>query len=222
MDLWDHVTADRIEVVEDTETVQRWVDRVALEQLFDPASWRELAVLCEVVPDGEVLPVRGRYAPGGSWQIGVNPYHASEPVWYALADVVAAALISGRAPRITRAVRLVPSGRQAGLCPVALGGELMIDPTTRDVFAAVIEERRRVKEEPTRTPVDRERLDRFLKVLANATSYGIYAEMIRSVLPADGSRSDAMICMAEVLPTPCSPVSHRTGCGMSGTQAAAI
>ena len=52
----------------------------------------------------------------------------------------------------------------------------------QDFFRAVIEERQRARRSDL--PEDeRQRLDSFLKVLANSASYGIYAEMVREELP---------------------------------------
>jgi hypothetical protein len=56
-----------------------------------------------------------------------------------------------------------------------------IDPRNQDFFRVVIEERRRLSSLADFSEVEKERLDKALKVLANAASYGIYAEMIRQV-----------------------------------------
>ena len=60
-----------------------------------------------------------------------------------------------------------------------------IDPR-EDFFARVIETRKTFGERDL-SAAETKRLDRFLKVLANTTSYGIYAEMIRDEQPADRS-----------------------------------
>ena len=182
MGLWAHVITERIELVEDTEAVYALVEQLGPEDLLRPETWQKLAVLVEVEPDGEILPIRARYSDGRSWGIGVNQLHSSEPLWYALPDICAAKLLSGRAPKITRAIRLVPVGQQEGLKEVKLRGEVSIDPRTQDLFQAVIEERHRLPEEKERD-AEQERLYGFLKVFANAASYGIYAEMNRQEQP---------------------------------------
>src|SRR5262249_15302077 len=55
-----------------------------------------------------------------------------------------------------------------------------------DFFRVVIEERKRFSKRTNLTDIERERLDKALKVLANATSYGIYAQMIRQEADAKG------------------------------------
>ena len=63
--------------------------------------------------------------------------------------------------------------------PAKLRGIVEVDPGTQDFFKVVIEERKRLSGRPDISVAEREQLDAFLKVLANAASYGIYAEMNR-------------------------------------------
>lgn len=184
MDLWPLVTAEQIDTVEATEPVQTMLDRVDAERCFDPAFWKGIVGLVQIVPDGDVLPVRSRYAnsPTASWQIGVNPLTAREAVWYTIPDAIAATLLTGRPPQIKRAIRFEPRGRLNGLKPTELRGTVTVDPGERDFFRAVIEERKTLHRRRELSTTERERLDRFLKVLANSASYGIYAEMVRQEL----------------------------------------
>jgi hypothetical protein len=71
------------------------------------------------------------------------------------------------------------STRGEGLKPVKLRGSIEIDPRSQDFFKIAIEERRRLKTRSDLPESEKDRLDKALKVLANATSYGIYAEMNR-------------------------------------------
>ena len=114
------------------------------------------------------------------WQIGVNPLTTGRPLWFAIPDVIASTLLTGRPPKVLSAVRLAPKGQIDDLRPVQLRGEIEVDPAARDFFAAVIEERNSLPDRKGRN----KRLSDFLKVLANATSYGIFAEMIRHELPS--------------------------------------
>jgi hypothetical protein len=54
-----------------------------------------------------------------------------------------------------------------------------VDPRTQDFFRVVIEERHRLQKHTDLPATEKKRLDKALKVLANAASYGIYAEMHR-------------------------------------------
>ncbi len=67
----------------------------------------------------------------------------------------------------------------SGLKPTKLRRAIKIDPKRQDFFKAVIEERKRQSSRGNLYSIEQERLDKALKVLANTTSYGIYAEMNR-------------------------------------------
>jgi len=110
--LWRFVTARRIEVKGTTDEVRALLERVGVEDCLNPATWKPLPALVQIRPRGDVLPVRARYGTERSWGIGSNPLHSDEPLWYALPDVIASQLITGRPPEIIRALKLVSVGQQ--------------------------------------------------------------------------------------------------------------
>jgi hypothetical protein len=201
--LWQLVTADRVETVDVTDEINELLANIRLEDCFDPDRWRNWVVIAELMPAGDVLPVRASYQPTAlqhdergrpqvtDWSIGVNPLHADTPMTYALPDLIASTLHTGRAPQLRGAVRFVPvGGAQPTLTPIALRGRVPVDPEREDFFQRVVEARQQIK----RTTKGHAgclcgdcRLEWFLKILANAGSYGIFAEMIRHEL-ARGSR----------------------------------
>jgi hypothetical protein len=186
MGLWRFIVAKRIDVRDATEEVRAFLEGVTLDGTLRPGEWPHLAYFAQVVPDGDVLPVRARYDNASdAFNIGVNSLASDEALWYAGPDLAASAILTGKAPRIVRAVRLVPMGRQRGLRPVSLRGVVDADPRCGDFFRTVIEERKRCKARDDLPPMDQTRLDRFLKVLANSGSYGILAEQNRQTLPSD-------------------------------------
>ncbi len=180
MGLWAYLTADHLEVVDVTGETRQLLARVTLDDCFDPDFWRQLPVLVQIEPERDVLPVRSRYDGGQAWQIGLNELVGGEPRWYTLADCVASTLLSGTPPRVLRALRLVPRRQHGGLRPVHLRGEIAVDPAAEDFFLRVIELRK--------TLPDKDPLGEFLKVLANSTSYGIFAEMNRQE-PGKGKKA---------------------------------
>lgn len=183
---WQLLLAEQCAAVDATEDVRAMLAGVTPDAVLDPAFWSGLVGYAEVLPSGDVLPVRAAYAgDGGELGIGVNPYHDSEPRWYALPDVVAATLLTGRPPQVLKAWRLAPSGTLAGLHPVRLGGVVPVDPAAGDFFKSVIEERKRVKGRAELSAEERRRLDKFLKVLANSGAYGIFAQFTRKELTKD-------------------------------------
>jgi hypothetical protein len=187
--LWPFVIAKEIFVVENCSAeINRFLSRLSAEELFDPRNWKRLTGFVKIIPNGDILPSRGKYnSETNDWQVAVNhlygnennPHHA---LWYSLPDVAASVLLTGRVPKIVDAFRLRPHGVLPTLRSTALRGTIVVDPRTQDFFKVVIEERKRLA---SRTDIsDREKmlLDKALKVLANATSYGIYAEMNRREL----------------------------------------
>jgi len=193
MGLWDLVTAERVEPATGEEVkreIQTLLDELTLEQCFERSTWTRFVGLVKLDPQSDVLPVRSRYGHTESWGIGVNPFELGEAVkrevgglWYTIPDAVAAKVLTGRTPRVLDGVRLNASrAKSEKLREAHLAGSVAIDPRTDDFFRVVIEERQRARRSDL--PEDeRERLDSFLKVLANSTSYGIYAEMVREELP---------------------------------------
>jgi hypothetical protein len=177
MGLWDLLTAERIEVVDATKDVRTLLVGLTPQRVLDPAFWRSVVGFVQLHPAGDVLPVRAPYDASPGFQIGVNHLTSREPLWVSIPDIIQAALLATAVPDIIRAVRLVPVGRQDGLKPVRLRGTVSVNPGTEDFFRRVVEER--IKLGPTGAAGDPEatRLERFLKVLANSTPYGIYAEM---------------------------------------------
>jgi hypothetical protein len=77
--------------------------------------------------------------------------------------------ISGHIPKVLEALRIIARGKQRGLRPVELRGAISVDPKKEDFFTRVIEYRKQNKTD--------ERLQYFLKILANSTSYGTYLEL---------------------------------------------
>jgi hypothetical protein len=174
------LTAERIRVEDATDRVREMLDRADLvEWCLTPQAWRDIGVtLVEIEPRGAVLPVRAKYDPAtGDYGIGVNPYTYDGHVWHALPDIIAATTLTPEADReqslrVVRAVRLIGEGTQRTLQAVNLRGGRQLDPRRDDPFLAMIEERHRVRD-------DDPRQERFLKVTANSTSYGVLARFDR-------------------------------------------
>ena len=185
LQLWPLLTTESIEITDVTESVRRLLARVTVDHYFDRDLWPKLRFFAQIVPEGDVLPVRGNYdSAGESLNIGINPLFSERSLWYAGPDLVGSTLQTGSPPKVLRAIRLKPNGRQKGLRPVRLRDHVPINPRTDDFFQAVIEAREGLKNDERLTTEERARLDTFLKVLANAGSYGIFAEMNREELPA--------------------------------------
>jgi hypothetical protein len=199
---WDVLTANRLELVDVTEQVRSLVaDPGLFDRLHDRDTWRDdvgvtFVQLADI--DGAILPVRARYEPRhrpatdhvpgrpvtGNLNIGVNPLHyQGGTLTYTLPDVLAATLFGPAAFTIVKATRIRPVGQQAGLRRVRLRGGPWLNPRTRDPFLAMIEQRHRVKHDQALDDAERDRLDLFLKITANAASYGSLARFDRHDRP---------------------------------------
>jgi hypothetical protein len=213
MGLWRFVVAQEVKVVKRCQSsVERFLRRVKADPniLFDPNAWPELTAFVQIVPDGDVLPSRGRYSQASNdWQVAINYLYSDasnskQALWFSLPDAVVSVLLTRRLPKIVNAFRIVPKGKLSKLGPTSLRNTIDVDPAKQDFFKIVIEERKNLSRRRDLSDIERDRLDKALKVLANATSYGIYAEMHR--LESDSKRQ--VTCYG-IDPQPFSPwVTH--------------
>ena len=183
---WTLLTAESLDVVDVTDLYRQLAESDAdelFERCFDPAFWHsEIGVTLVQVenPDGALLPVRGEYDElSDSYGIGVNPLRYEGTLWYMAPDVINAQIHTPNTFTIKQAIQLVPVGIQKGLKSVKLRGGPAIDPTQEDPFVAFIEHRHRTKQNQDLPDEERKRLDQFLKITANATSYGGQARFDR-------------------------------------------
>lgn len=165
--LFDVLTAESVSFDDDTETVRRFVKRITRVGCFRPAMWERFRFFALVQPDNDILPVRTVYNEV-TQNIGNNYLTSDKPLWFAGPDLIASVIRTGRAPRIVRAIGMVPHGKQAGMRSVNLRGMVEIDPYKDDIFRKVIEQRKLHKSD--------EALYYWLKILANSI-YGFFVEL---------------------------------------------
>ncbi len=187
---WDLLTAADYQIDDVTDRARELLASLSLDRLFDPATWPELSFFAKLTPNGDILPVRTKWNLGDARQIGINPLTTEDAVWYAGPDLAASVLLSGRVPQIDEAFAIVPkrgkSGRilrSRGMQPVKLLDAIAIDPRRENFFTRVIEARQLAKKDKELSDAERDRRDLGLKVIANASSYGILAQMDPSDLP---------------------------------------
>ncbi len=186
MNLWPYCVADQLDTVEATDEVRALLADLTVDSMFDPATWRRFVGIALVAPEADILPVRVPYNEHkDGLNIGVNYLTSSTPLWYTLADVAASTLLTGRPPKVLRAIRLTHSGRLPDLRPWTMPGGHVLDPTSEAPWPAMIEHRQRSRRDETLPPEVRERISLFLKITANAGGYGIYAEYNRQARPKD-------------------------------------
>jgi hypothetical protein len=132
--------ADRLVVVEeDPAAVLAELRAILLEDLLDPAGHARLAFrFVELLPDGGWLPHRVPAAK--HWKSQVSELGCDQPLIYAAQDVVRAIQETGVVPRLVRAWRIEPVGRQESLRPVQLPSGRTVQPG-EDLLLALAEER---------------------------------------------------------------------------------
>jgi hypothetical protein len=183
MGLWTLVRANGVTHHDDTSAVIALLARPrdeVVEQLRTKAGWKDLASLVQVKPKHDLFPMRAQYPGGDTLNIGLNHLSADEPQWFTLADVLASKVLTGRTPEVIKAVRFRPKGRQKGLNPIDIAGQT-INPATDDFYQRLIIHRNAIKAKLEKAcGTDKPALEsdeQGIKILANATSYGIFVEL---------------------------------------------
>lgn len=170
---WNVLTSRTVRFDDCTATVRKLVSKTTLENTFDKDFWKHLSFFALVKPKDDILPVRTVYDSGHNKRtqnIGLNYLRSQTPIWYAAPDLIASKILTGKTPRILKALRMVPVGRQRNLKSTNLGGMVEIKPAEMDFYRTVIEQRVSHKKK-------NKSLGEFLKVLANSGSYGLFVEV---------------------------------------------
>jgi hypothetical protein len=183
MQLWRFVIATGIKSSDATKRAQSILESVTLADLGSPRIWPSLVMLVRIKPDAEIVPVRAHYADAQQATIGLNYYTSDSPQWFTLADCIASKLHTGKAAEIVEAIAFSPLRKQRGLRPFEINGdaEYAIDPAKDDFYKRLIELRQATKNKRKGASAAlSDTLDtkqNSLKIMANATSYGIFVEL---------------------------------------------
>jgi len=177
MGLWAFVIGHGITAKEATSDTRTFLDAVSLQDLRKPDTWQNLCTLVRLKPDENILPARCEYDEK-TYTIGLNYLTSQEPLWYTLADCIVSKLLTGRCPRIDKAISYRPGVPQDGLSSVKILGrdDFTIDPTSEDFFKRLVDLRDEAK-------ANRNSDEKALKIIANSTSYGIFIEVNRDDAP---------------------------------------
>jgi hypothetical protein len=182
MGLWRFVIAQGIEWSKTTDKVRALVNTISLDDLQRPDFWPLLTTIVRVAPKTDLFPVRAKYD-GKSPTIGLNHLTSENPLWFTLADVTAARVLTGKAPEIIGAITFSPKETQSLLRPISIAGnaDYRVDPAKDDFFKRLIDLRTTIKTKlKNGAALKAEALDseqQALKILASSTSYGIFVEI---------------------------------------------
>ncbi len=183
MGLWRFVIADGMTWHDATEEARGLLARVTLLDLQALDFWQRFPMLVQVASEDDLFPVRAKYGNETHYTIGLNRLSSKAPLWFTFADCLAAKVLTGKTPHVIGAVGFAPGAVQNGLKPIAIAGNpsYSIDAAHDDFYRRLIDLRSDVKREMRAAQgADREQKDTeqlALKILANATSYGIFVEL---------------------------------------------
>jgi hypothetical protein len=183
MGLWDFVRAKGVGRYDDTTVSASWSRRRGkplVESLRYKEGWQDLAALVQILPDHDLLPVRAQYPDSETTTIGLNFLTTRESLWFTLADVLASKILTGRTPKVLGALGFEPMEKQGDLKSIIVAGKT-ITPATDDFYQRLIMHRNALKGKlKTATEAEKPALksdQQGAKILANATSYGIFVEL---------------------------------------------
>ena len=164
--------AKRINVYENTENVKHFIANLNIEDLRNPETWQrnEMQSIVKIKPKDDILPVRMEYS-NIAKNIGINYLKSNKELWYTVEDVLSSILLTGKIPELVQAYTFIPEDVQDNLKDVSIS-DIAIS-SKEDFIKSVIEERIKVKKSDR---LDKGQIQLILKIIANATSYGIYIE----------------------------------------------
>ncbi|WP_135604818.1 hypothetical protein [Methanococcoides sp. NM1] len=183
MDLWKYMIAESLEMNVVTDEIKGMLNNLNLNYLQDKDNWKEFVVMVKLQPDNDILPVRMDYKDNNTgYNVGVNYLTSDNELWYALPDIIASVLLTGKVPEIIEAIRYVPKGVQKELRKSKILG-IDIDPSKDNLVQILVEERQNLKIQLKN--IDKEKPEyqqlksraQAIKILVNAMSYGIFIEL---------------------------------------------
>lgn len=180
--LWKFVISDKIIHQDATQEIQNLIDNFTINDIQDKSLWARLPCIVQLVSDDDVLPIRAKFGQKHAWNIGICNVSSSEPIWHSLADILASKMYTGKSPKIIQAIKFVPQGIQKNLKEIEIQG-VKINPYSDDLFKKLIEHRQELKN--TRDSFEKDntdyqyydRLQKIIKIITNAISYGIFVEI---------------------------------------------
>jgi hypothetical protein len=184
---WDLLSAERLQRKTATAELRRLCQRAMHDPyvLLDRAIWRRFGcTLIEVVPDGELFPVEIRDLQRPDGRLMVTAVTSLDrPMFFSALDVLASVVECGRIPRILKATRYVPIGRQAALRQrLSVLPGLVLD-AERDPAVDLVRHRRRV------AAAGDPALAAELRLIVNALTFGNFCRFDELHLKVDGGWS---------------------------------
>ena len=181
MEMYQFLIADKIETVITTDKTQKFLDGVTLQYISDKDTWRHLATICKVIPDGNMIaPIRSGYGSKKTQNIGVNYLKSIDgtSLWYTLSDLVASKLLTGHTPTIQKAITFDPIGIQQNIPDeeIEIFKGVTINPRKGNFIKQLIQKRLEMKQLSSNSEMDKT-IQNTIKIIANTASYGIHIQV---------------------------------------------
>ena len=182
LDLWDFMISDGYKEIKATDEIKNFVESITLDDMVNPESWKHLIGIVKVKPNKDILPLRTGYNENAEKTVGLQYLTSDHEMWFALPDVVASKLLTGKTPDIVEAYKYEAGNPQKTLKSQKILG-YKINPKCDNLIKFLVEERQRVKrerdalDENSAEYSEKDGLQLALKILSNALGYGIFIEL---------------------------------------------
>ena len=180
MGMYSFLVAEKTETTDTTHQTQKFLDQITLQDISQKETWRNLATICKVVPDGHmIVPVRSGYGFKKTQNIGVNYLKSTDgtSLWYTVSDLVASKLLTEHTPTIEKAITFHPIGIQRNIPDekIEIFKEIAINPRKESFIEQLIERRLEMKQSAG-SEIDTT-IQNTIKIIANSASYGIHIQV---------------------------------------------
>lgn len=172
LELDKFLKATKIISYDNTNNVKEFVNSLKIEDLNKVETWlkQEMHSIVKIKPDNDILPIRMEYTKLAK-NIGINYLTSNKEMWYTVQDVIASKILTGKKAEIIQAYSFKAEETQHNLHDVNIS-DITITPD-EDFIRKLIEKRIEVK--ASNRP-DKDQIQLILKIITNATSYGIFIE----------------------------------------------
>ena len=183
MEMYSFLTAEKIEDLIATEQTQKLLDGITLQDISKKETWRNLATICKIVPDGNlIVPVRSGYGSKKTQNIGVNYLKSIDGtcLWYTVSDLIASKLLTGHTPTIEKAITFTPVGTQQNIPDekIEIFKGITINPRKESFIERLIEKRLEMKQSSFFGDSEIDiTIQNTIKIIANTASYGIHIQV---------------------------------------------
>lgn len=175
--LMEFMRTDGYKEVDKTEEIRELVENITIDDFEGEEGrkiWRRFRCLVKINPKNDFLPIRTNYNNSAERTVAIQMIKGSDvPLYYALPDVIASKLITGKSPEILEGIEFIPNPPCKNLSKTSIFG-LEIDPKKVNLHKFLVEKRAEIKREGGEG-VNAD-IAQGLKITVNATSFGIYIE----------------------------------------------